>query len=135
VRRSFGGPPKSARPVKLSFSNHTVGRRADSPRYEKRAEKRANGTRAEEPPYGPEWEAIRQIVIRRDNYTCTNPSCRKVFRPPKHGKLDVHHIKRRERGGPDTPDNLRTLCKPCHALEHPHLLKIGYGQAKKKRRK
>lgn len=90
-------------------------------------------SRAEEPPYGPEWAFTCKLVKKRDNYTCTNPRCRVRHAPPNHGKLDVHHIIRRERGGPDTPDNLRTLCKPCHSLEHPHLRKIGYGQPKRKK--
>lgn len=89
--------------------------------------------RAEEPAYGPEWKFTCDLVKRRDNYTCTNPRCRVRYAPPNHGKLDCHHIIRREKGGPDTPDNLRTLCKPCHALEHPHLQRMGYGKPKRKR--
>lgn len=125
--RSFGGPPKQARPVKINFDNPTT-RKPIKSSYSSTENKRS-----EEPPYGPEWERVRQEVIRRDNYTCTNASCRKRYPPPKHGRLDVHHIIRREKGGADLPYNLRTLCKPCHALEHKHLLKIGYGQPKKKR--
>jgi len=132
------GPPRSARPVKLSFSEHTPGR-ASKPNNQRRTfgEKPSSGekyaSRAEEPPYGPEWKFTCDLVKRRDNYTCQNSKCRVVYRPPYHGKLDCHHIIRREKGGPDTPDNLKTLCKPCHALEHKHLQKIGYGKSKRKR--
>jgi 5-methylcytosine-specific restriction endonuclease McrA len=150
--RGGGGPPRAARPTRLNFNPPATNNRPTSTLrsgvlassyYERREERSSNntyhsskeGTRAEEPAYGPEWEAVRKIVIRRDNYTCTNANCRKVFMPPNHGKLDVHHIIRREKGGPDTANNLRTLCKPCHALEHKHLSKIGYGTNNVGRRK
>lgn len=118
------GPPKAARPVKLAFDSN---KRPSSSVFASSA-----GTRAPEPPYGPEWAATRKFVLQRDNYTCTNRECRVVYRPPKHGRLDAHHIKPREKGGPDTPDNLRTLCKPCHAKEHSHLERMGYGQPRKR---
>lgn len=134
--RGFG-PPRGARPVKLNHGGHTAGRASKPKRFNGFGERPGNGEkyagRAEEPPYGPEWEFVCKLVKQRDNYTCTNSSCRAYFPPPKHGRLDVHHIIRREKGGPDTPDNLRTLCKPCHAKEHPHLQRIGYGQPKKRR--
>jgi 5-methylcytosine-specific restriction endonuclease McrA len=149
--RGGGGPPRAAKPTRLNFGPPPNSRPTSSLRnggpppsfFERREERSSSnsyhstneGRRAEEPPYGPEWEATRKLVINRDNYTCTNAHCRKVYRPPNHGKLDVHHIIRREKGGPDTPNNLRTLCKPCHALEHPHLQRIGYGSSKVGKRK
>lgn len=135
--RGFGGPPRSARPVKLNHGGHITGRSAKTFRTDRFGERPSNGERyakrAEEPPYGPEWVRVCKLVKQRDGYTCTNPKCRAYFPPPMHGKLDVHHIIRREKGGPDTPDNLRTLCKPCHADQHAHLKRIGYGQPKKRR--
>ena len=129
MRRGFGGPSRT-KSSNLCFGDTQAPRRYTSsgpslPRDYQR--------RASEPTYGPEWAAVRAIVLKRDNYTCTNPRCRVVFRPPKHGRLDAHHIKPREQGGPDTPSNLRTLCKPCHALEHKHLERMGYGQPKGRR--
>lgn len=120
------GPPKSSKATKLNFNYHIVGRKFQTERKSER------GVRADEPTYGPEWAAVSAAVKRRDDYTCTNRECGVIYRPPMHGKLDVHHIKPRRQGGRDTPDNLRTLCKPCHALEHAHLQKMGYGKPRKR---
>ena len=126
MRRGIGGPPRGARPVKLNWDTPSPRSVTTTITFDK------YDARADEPPYGPEWNAVRQQVLCRDNYTCTNPNCRVVYRPPKHGRLDAHHIKARRKGGTDTVDNLKTLCKPCHALEHSHLLRLGYGKAKSK---
>jgi 5-methylcytosine-specific restriction endonuclease McrA len=32
--------------------------------------------------------------------------------------LHVHHLKKRSQLGPDTADNLITLCASCHSREH-----------------
>ena len=36
------------------------------------------------------------------------------------GVLHVHHRIRRSQGGKDTPENLITLCNPCHRWVHDH---------------
>ena len=36
------------------------------------------------------------------------------------GRLDPHHVLRRSQGGPDTPDNLVTLCRAHHEYVHGH---------------
>ncbi|MEO5969691.1 MAG: HNH endonuclease, partial [Bdellovibrionia bacterium] len=50
-------------------------------------------------------------ILHRDSYACQNCKATKVA-------LHVHHIKFRSEGGSDTPDNLVTLCHPCHAALH-----------------
>lgn len=42
--------------------------------------------------------------------------CQWCYRPGDHH----HHIVFRSRGGPDSPDNLITLCVTCHGLAHAH---------------
>lgn len=53
-----------------------------------------------------EWRALRAATLRRD------PVCkvRGCGRPASH----ADHIIERERGGADTLDNLRGLCRSCH---------------------
>jgi hypothetical protein len=58
------------------------------------------------PQYG--YENLLNYVRARDNYTCQlcftkNPSV-----------IEEHHIIPRRLQGPDTPDNLITLCQSCH---------------------
>ena len=57
------------------------------------------------------WESVREYVLQRDGYRCQE--C--------HGTQDlhVHHVIPKSDGGPDTPDNLITLCSGCHASRHP----------------
>jgi len=54
-----------------------------------------------------EWRVIRQSILERDDYSCA--ICKRVG-----GKLEIHHIVSRKRGGADHPDNLITLCSDCH---------------------
>lgn len=61
-----------------------------------------------------DWEEIREAVLRRDNYQCTN-----CTRP--EGVVEGFHIDHsvaRGRGGSDRFRNLRTLCKQCHYAKH-----------------
>lgn len=63
--------------------------------------------------YGPDWEAIRAAVIRRDNEECT--LCH-----TKHSvsALQVHHIQPyrsfADKRKANDPSNLITLCPDCH---------------------
>lgn len=57
----------------------------------------------------PEWRALRSACLERDGYRCTVPGCGSTDR------LTADHITPRRRGGPDTLDNLRTLCGSCHS--------------------
>jgi len=52
------------------------------------------------------WE-----VLERDNWKCRR--CGEEYRV-----LEVHHIIPKAKGGSDDPDNLITLCWPCHMRAH-----------------
>lgn len=49
------------------------------------------------------WRALRLLALDRDLWRCTAPGCREQAR-------FVDHIIRRRDGGPDTLENLRSLC-------------------------
>ena len=51
---------------------------------------------------------VREYVLYRDNHTCQH--CKGKSKDPV---LEVHHIHGRQTG-PDSPDNLITLCRTCH---------------------
>lgn len=79
-----------------------------------RPSERANVTRRGERVAIPKW--IRQLVHRRDNWTCQH--CRATpfarTRDRYSGVLHVDHIVPWSAGGSDRTDNLRTLCKSCN---------------------
>lgn len=52
---------------------------------------------------------IKAYVLHRDNYTCQHCKGKQ-----KDAWLNCHHIIFKSNGGPDTPENLITLCKTCH---------------------
>jgi len=54
------------------------------------------------------WSRIRNKILERDNNTCQ--LCGKT----KASKLHIHHILKKKEGGPDTFDNLITVCPSCH---------------------
>lgn len=62
------------------------------------------------------WQAVRKVVIERDEGRCRQ--CGIV--PPK-GELDVHHLIPRAAGGQDEAGNCVLLCDGCHARRHPNL--------------
>ena len=43
------------------------------------------------------------------------------FLPVHYGRLEVHHIDYRCKGGSDELENLVTLCDLCHAVIHDHM--------------
>jgi rubrerythrin len=57
-----------------------------------------------------EYGKLRQRVLERDNHTCQNCGAKKP------SKFHTHHIDKRREGGPDTMDNLITVCPPCHKV-------------------
>jgi HNH endonuclease len=59
-----------------------------------------------------EYESLRQQVLRRDGWRCQ--SCGKM------SHLEVHHKEFRSHAGPDSEENLITLCSFCHASLHGH---------------
>jgi 5-methylcytosine-specific restriction endonuclease McrA len=54
------------------------------------------------------WSRVREIVLKRDNFTCQ--ICRKF----SESSLHIHHILKRKHGGTDHLDNLITVCNRCH---------------------
>jgi len=54
----------------------------------------------------------------RDNQQCQ--ICGDVL-PVPYGRLEVHHIVHRCKGGTNESENLVTLCDLCHAVTHDHM--------------
>jgi hypothetical protein len=54
----------------------------------------------------------RNQVLARDRHRCQSPGC-----GDRHF-LELHHIRPRNQGGNNKPDNLLTLCSACHSLAH-----------------
>ncbi len=60
----------------------------------------------------PNWQKMRLLVLRRDNFTC-------VRCDDQHSQLHVHHLKYSSGYIWEVPmKNLETLCKECHDKEH-----------------
>jgi 5-methylcytosine-specific restriction endonuclease McrA len=57
-------------------------------------------------------------VRYRDKHQCQ--ICGEVL-PVHYGRLEVHHIDYRCKGGSDELENLVTLCDLCHAVIHDHM--------------
>lgn len=68
-----------------------------------------------------EWEAIRQLVLKRDMNCCQGTGA------VHDSQLHVHHRLPRSMGGQDDPANLVTLCSACHAGLHLNL-QVGLGK-------
>ena len=65
------------------------------------------------PDYPPDWENIRQLVLRRDKHRCRQCGSSQ--------NLDVHHLVALKDGGSNDLPNLVTLCRECHSKIHPHM--------------
>jgi len=64
------------------------------------------------------WKNVRRFVLRRDGYLCVRCQAAGIVR----GARVVHH-KRRLADDPELevafdPENLESLCDPCHARAH-----------------
>lgn len=60
-------------------------------------------------------------VLQRDRYTCQVGIPGKC----KAAASEVHHVRNRSQGGADHPDNLLSVCRPCHhyVTTHPRISK------------
>lgn len=65
--------------------------------------------------YPINWPELSTAVKVRDNYTCQRCGATNV-------ELHAHHIVKLRDGGSNNLTNLLTLCRHCHALEHPHMI-------------
>ena len=59
--------------------------------------------------YGDDWEAIRLLIYKRDNYSCQK-CAEKMSKIPFH----IHHKIPFSISFDNSPKNLITLCPPCH---------------------
>jgi RRXRR protein/HNH endonuclease len=69
---------------------------------------------------------VKQFVFHRDGYQCQ--SGQKVTHSKK---LNAHHVVFRSNGGPDTPENLTTLCETCHCALHAGKFALAKGKRSK----
>ena len=60
--------------------------------------------------YGDDWDAIRRLILNRDNYTCQKCGISKKV-------LDIHHIIPFLETFDNSLNNLITLCRSCHMKE------------------
>ena len=61
-----------------------------------------------------EWKKRVIECFKRDNYTCRNPKCKRVYAFDDHA-LTPHHINNRSQVHDDSLKNLVSLCTfPCH---------------------
>lgn len=70
-----------------------------------------------------QYRAWRLAVFERDNFTCQN--CNKKSGQGKRIYLHAHHLEHFSESARKRfeVDNGITLCKDCHILKHPHLIK------------
>lgn len=61
---------------------------------------------------------LQEQVLQRDSYRCRECGIR-VIRG-KGLRPNTHHIQPKSAGGLDAPDNLITLCEPCHVTKLGH---------------
>lgn len=61
--------------------------------------------------HGAEWDAIRQRVFERDDYTCRYCGAR-------GGELECDHVMPISRGGSNDLTNLVTACSSCNRKKH-----------------
>ncbi len=70
--------------------------------------------------YGDDWDKIRLVVYKRDNYICQD--CKITMN--EYGKpLDIHHLIPYLFSGDNSIENLTTLCRSCHMKEEHKLRK------------
>ena len=65
-------------------------------------------------PNNAPQKRLRLACLARDGYACT--ACGRM--PNSIRDLQAHHVVPLVQGGPDTLDNLTTLCTDCHSEAH-----------------
>lgn len=70
--------------------------------------------------FGPNPEKTKKRILRRDDYTCLRCGHKSGPHAGDDGRvLQVHHINPKSEGGSNKDENLITLCRPCHGVQHP----------------
>lgn len=84
-----------------------------SPAYKTLGNRYRKTEKVADPFYqSPEWRAVRDYVLKRDDNRCTIPGCRHV------GRVWVDHIVEIQDGGDRLdPSNCQTLCQPHHVTK------------------
>ncbi len=67
------------------------------------------------------WHRLSLTARRRDSDRCQICGDVAPIQYSPYGSLHAHHIAPRSEGGPDSLDNVISLCDLCHAVLHPHL--------------
>ena len=67
---------------------------------------------------GKKWVALKKACYERDHYCC-----RKCGTPQQNPH--AHHVIPYERGGPDTLENLITVCRWCHTKLENQFRRVG----------
>ncbi|QGX93466.1 HNH endonuclease (plasmid) [Haloplanus rallus] len=79
--------------------------------------------------YPPDWDARRQAVYERDNYTCQDCGLRSGPHAGDGGAtLHAHHLISLRDGGGHHLANLVTVCQYCHDGIHGHLTGSQYDE-------
>ena len=63
--------------------------------------------------YGSKWQKLRKVILERDNHLCQE--CLKTGRLQQASLVD--HMTPKAQGGTDAPENLQSLCYPCHKVK------------------
>jgi 5-methylcytosine-specific restriction enzyme A len=69
-----------------------------------------HGKSRHERGYGRAWDKLRLRILARDNHLCKE--CEKAGRLTPATEVD--HITPKAKGGTDDPENLASICSPCH---------------------
>lgn len=59
---------------------------------------------------GRPWRRLRELILQRDQYLCQ--PCKRKGKPTLATQVD--HIVPLAKNGTDKPDNLQSICEPCH---------------------
>lgn len=64
-------------------------------------------------------DSVRRKVLQRDGHRCQDCEWHHdLWNPSDPRHLEVHHLKGHAKGGPNTEENLLTLCNICHDDRH-----------------
>jgi hypothetical protein len=64
-------------------------------------------------------DPVRREVLRRDDYECSKCGwSHDLWNPSDPRHLEIHHVEQHAKGGPNTPENLVTVCTICHDVIH-----------------